>query len=288
MGKHGMAGQNRGRGVAPGEQECAQTPGVGKGPATDPTPPCDLCALLRHRLRKPSSRQHAQPGSGHGFRIALVTDDEATRLTARKMVEALRDGWSLDTYPPCCHAPGASRLTQESRRNEAKADRASGIPPNIILMGLTGPDLSEYACVRKLKALSPNFPVMIISSPCDGGSIMQGCLAGADGWLVNPVAPAKLAGAICSVAQGVPVLCEEAAKAIAIHLRRTGTSLCAHSLTPREQEIVGCLAAKLSDKEISDRLSMNMHTLHSHLGHIFKKLGVHNRREAVGKLLGAG
>jgi len=67
-------------------------------------------------------------------------------------------------------------------------------------------------------------------------------------------------------------------------LRRTGTSFCAHDQTAREQEIVGCLAAKLSDKGISDRLSMNMHTLHSNLGHVFKKQGVHNRRQAVRKL----
>jgi len=60
---------------------------------------------------------------------------------------------------------------------------------------------------------------------------------------------------------------------------------CAHDLTARDQEIVGCLAAKLSDKETSDRILMNMHTLHSHLGHILEKLGVHNRRQALKKMV---
>ena len=288
MGKHGMAGQDRGRGAAPGEQECAQKPGLGTGQATDPTPPCDLCTLLRHRLRKPSNRQHAPRGAGHGLRIALVTDDEATRLAARKVVVAQRDGWSLDTYLPCCHASGASRLTQKSPRSGEETDHASAIPPDIILIGLTSPELPQYACVRKLKALSPAVPVVIISGRCDGESIVQGCMAGADGWLVNPVAPANLARAISSVAQGVPLLCEETAKALVHFLRRKGTSLYAHDLTAREQEIVGCLSAMLSDKEISDRLAINKHTLHVHLVHLYKKLGVHSRRQAVRKLLGMG
>jgi DNA-binding NarL/FixJ family response regulator len=171
------------------------------------------------------------------------------------------------------------------------ADRAEcevsrlGVPPDIVLIGLARPTPAAFACVRKLKSLTPAIPMVIISGRCDGGAIVQACLAGADGWLVKPVLPAKLARAISSVAQGVPVLCEETVKALVHFLRRTGTSLSAHDLTAREQEIVGCLAAKLSDKEISDRLSMNMSTLHVHLVKLYKKLGVHNRRQAVRKLL---
>jgi len=217
-----------------------------------------------------------------------VTDDDATRLAARKMVEAQLDGWTLDIYDPCGHASGASRLTQKSRRSGEEAEHASVIPPDIVLIGMSGSDPSQHACVRKLKALSPGVPLVIISDLCDGGAVVQGCQSGADGWLLNSVAPARLARAISSVAQGAPVLCEETAKALVHFLRRKGTSLYAHDLTPREQEIVGCLAAMLSNKEISERLAMKKETLHVHLVHLYKKLGVHNRRQAVRKLLGAG
>jgi DNA-binding NarL/FixJ family response regulator len=287
MGKHGMAGKDRGRGAAPGGQECARTVGAGGGQATDPTRPCELCALLLRRLRKPSIIRQVPPGAGHGLRIALVADDDATRLAAQKMVEAQRDGWTLDIYDSCGHAPGASRLTQKSRRSGEETDHATGIPPDIVLIGLSGPDLSHCTCVRKLKALSPTVPLVIISGPCNGGSIMQGCQSGADGWLVNSIAPAKLARAISSVAQGAPVLCAETAKALVHFLRRRGTSLYAHDLTPREQEIVGCLAAMLSNKEICERLAMNKETLHVHLVKLYQKFRVHNRGQAVRKLLRA-
>jgi DNA-binding NarL/FixJ family response regulator len=279
-----MAGQERGpRSTGEKRPHAAAASG---GQAAHTAPPCDLCALLLGQCRKPSNRRHAPSGPDRGLRIALLANDKATYLAAWEMVEAQRDGWSLDTYHPCCHAPSAARLTQKSRRSGAEAGHASGIPPDIILLGLAGSDPSQYACVRKLKALSPAVPVVIISGRCDGRLIVQACLAGADGWLLNSVAPAKLARVISSAAQGVPALCEEAAGALVHFLHRTGISLYAPDLTAREQEIVGCLPAMLSDKEMSDRLSMNRQTLHSHLGHIFKKLGVHNRRQALRKLLG--
>ena len=55
--------------------------------------------------------------------------------------------------------------------------------------------------------------------------------------------------------------------------------------------MVGCLAAKLPDNEISDRLSMNMHTLHSHLGRIFTLLAggaIAGRRSKGYRLVGGG
>jgi two-component system nitrate/nitrite response regulator NarL len=113
-------------------------------------------------------------------------------------------------------------------------------------------------------------------------------MAGADGFLLKSITPEELVRALSSAAQGVPVLCDEAQKALMHFLHRAGRSLSSHDLTPREQEIVSCLAATLSNKEICERLCMEMNTLHVHLVHLFRKLGVHNRRQAFRKLLPQG
>jgi DNA-binding NarL/FixJ family response regulator len=274
-----MTGRDRGWGPA-GEKQARSAEGFGEL-NTGLTPRCSLCALLLHRLRSRPKPSPAPSGTARARRIALVTDDEATRCAAWKVVEAQRDGWSLDTYHPCCLAPGASGPAQKLLSAEAQA-------PEIILIGLVGPSPAGLACVRRLKALSPDLPVVVIVGKCDGPSVMQGCLAGADGWLVKPVVPVKLAQAIDSVAQGVPALSEQMQEALVNFLHRAGASLYACDLTPRQQEIVGCLAAMLSDKEISDCLSMSMNALHVHWVQIFKKLGVHNRRQAFRKLVLGG
>lgn len=52
--------------------------------------------------------------------------------------------------------------------------------------------------------------------------------------------------------------------------------------------MAGCLVANLCDKEISTRLGMAEATVHVHLTRLYRKLGVHSRRQAVAKLLGVG
>lgn len=56
-------------------------------------------------------------------------------------------------------------------------------------------------------------------------------------------------------------------------------------LTSREYEILSCLSKGYQDKEIADRLSISIWTVHSHLRKIFVKYGVHSRTEAVVKYL---
>ena len=84
------------------------------------------------------------------------------------------------------------------------------------------------------------------------------------------------------------MLCREAEKALLDFLHWTGATLSPQGLTRREREIVGSLAENLSNKENAVRLGVSTATVHAHLDHLFRKLGVHKRLEAVAKLLGGG
>jgi DNA-binding NarL/FixJ family response regulator len=142
--------------------------------------------------------------------------------------------------------------------------------------------------VRRIKALAPGLPVLIISGDSDPTSIVERCAAGAGGYVLKPLAPEELARALASVARGQPVLCPEAQKALlhTVHGAATATTLWARGLSSREQEVAGCLLAGWSEKDIADRLGIMYDTLHVHLVRIYKKLGVHSRKQAVAKLLG--
>ena len=71
-----------------------------------------------------------------------------------------------------------------------------------------------------------------------------------------------------------------------LHRAATATTVWFPGLTGREQGIAGCLVANLHDKEISDRLGMAGSTVHVHLVRFYSKLRVHNRQQAVARLLG--
>jgi len=252
--------------------------------ATDTGAPCDFCARLGRN--RPPKRRHAPSGTGHGLRIALVDDDEDTERAAREVTRAQHDGWRLETYHPCFLVREASGVRGVSCAKAVKGDDWCGSLADIVLVGLSSRDDARLACVRRLKGLAPDLPVLIISDRRDGASIAQYCMAGADGWLIRPLLPAELARAVRAAAEGGPVLCQEAEKALLDFLHRAGATLSSHGLTRREREIVGCLAENLSNKEIAVRLGVSTDTVHVHLGHLFRKLGVHRREQAVRKLLG--
>jgi DNA-binding NarL/FixJ family response regulator len=226
----------------------------------------------------------------HGLRIALVDDDAGMRLVARQMVEAQRDGWTLEVYHPSCLLQEAAGRKGSSRLKALARDHGPGSPPNIVLIGLSGPADARLAYVRKLKTLAPDLPVLVISSDRDEALMAECCAAGADGYLLKPLTPDDLASAVSSVVRGWPVLCREAQKAIldVLHRAATATTVWFPGLTGREQEIAGCLVARLHDKEISAHLGLAEATVHVHLARIYRKMGVHSRRQTVARLLGGG
>ena len=118
---------------------------------------------------------------------------------------------------------------------------------------------------------------MIISGFCDAASIVQCCMAGANGCFVKPVVASDLGLAVSSAAQGRLALCPQAERALMSFLYRAGMAASSLGLTWREQQIVGCLTEHLSDKEIGQRLGVATNTVHVHLVQLFRKLGVHSR-----------
>jgi DNA-binding NarL/FixJ family response regulator len=262
---------------------------VSGGLATHTAPPCDLCALCRQPAKPPNTHHWPRP-TPHGLRIALVDDDAATCLVARQMVQAQRDDWTLEVYHPSCPLREAASRKGSSRPSALEGDQGPGNRPDIILLGLAGHTDARLACVRRIKALAPALPVLIISGDSDVASIMGCSAAGADGYLLKPLAPEKLARAVLSAAQGWPVLCREAQKAIlnVLHRAATATTVWFPDLTGREQEIAGCLVARWRDKETAEYLRMARSTGHVHLVGLYKKFGVHSRQQAVARLLGVG
>ena len=82
------------------------------------------------------------------------------------------------------------------------------------------------------------------------------------------------------------MLCRQAERALMDFLHRAGAMSSPQGLTRREREVVGCLAENLSNKEIAVRLGVSTETVHVHLEHLFRKLGAHDRKQAVRRFLG--
>jgi DNA-binding NarL/FixJ family response regulator len=231
-------------------------------------------------------RGQAPSGGDHGLRIALVDDDEETRLAARQMVQAQRESWVLEVYHPDCPVREALGPEAVPRPNPPERRDRRSRRPDIVLIGLPNREASRLPCMRRLKAVAPDLPVLIISGQRDPAAIVQYCMAGAGGWLTKPLVLAELARAVRAAAQGSPVLCRQAAEALLDFLHQVGKSVSFHGLPQRQREILVCLGENFSNKEIAHRLGVSHETVHVQVGRLLRKSGAHTRKQLVKQLLG--
>ncbi len=321
MARTGMAAQ--GSGGEPVGRKHHGEPQVSGGPASqrttqdsrlktqdcDDAPRCDLCNLLRASQRQrnrppcPPLTQDSGRETQDFLRCALVDHDAGTRATAGEMVQQRRVGWTLVVYTPPERGHSCPRTLPTQGFGLKTQDSIRPYPPDVVLIALRGSGLSGLGCVRRLKALVPGLPVVVISERCDGAAIGQCCMAGADGCLTKPIAPEDLAWAVSEAAQGVRVLCGRAQGGAIEYIRHiaearpartaasplalalgaksppTGAGSC--RLNAREELILACLEEGLLYKEITDRLHISYSLMRKLQRRIFKKLHAANGAEAI-------
>ncbi len=161
--------------------------------------------------------------------------------------------------------------------------------PDVVVMDINLPDGSGIEGVEKLKRALPATQFLMFTIYEDHEQISKSLEAGASGYLLKRTAPEDLIRAIHEIRSGgVPLTPEVARRVIAAFQRRQAPAATAGSekLTQREEEILHLLSRGMLSKEIANQLSISIETVNSHLKHIYGKLHVRTRTEAVIKFMG--
>ncbi len=161
------------------------------------------------------------------------------------------------------------------------------IAPRVILMDIGLPGMSGIEGARRVKQLHPQGDVLMLTVFEDDSNVFQAICAGASGYLLKKSTPAEILHAVSQVtAGGVPMTPLIARKVMTMFRDfAPAPSDSAARLTPREKEVLGALVDGLNYKEIADRLFISLETVRNHLRHIYKKLQVHSKSEAVAQAL---
>lgn len=158
------------------------------------------------------------------------------------------------------------------------------VAPDVIIMDIQLPDGTGIEATAKIKRMLPGTQIIMFTVHEDTEQIYKALEAGASGYLIKRTAPQNLVKAIQDVKEGgVPMTGEVARKVIASFRRAAGAA--SEKLTRREEEIMQLLIVGCLSKEIADKLSIGLETVNSHLKHIYEKLHVRSRTEAVVKYL---
>jgi len=168
--------------------------------------------------------------------------------------------------------------------------------PDVVLLNIDGVNgHAGLECIRNLRPFHPEIAFIVCTAQDDDEKIFEALCAGAGGYMLRRSSPAELLRAIREVHEGgAPMSGGVARKVVSVfqvndsggegwnplHARR-GKSL--PSLSNRENEILQHLAAGLLYKEIAAQLFISPETVRKHVYHIYEKLQVGNRVEAINK-----
>ncbi len=169
---------------------------------------------------------------------------------------------------------------------EAALRRLPADQPDVVLMDINMAGMDGIECVRRLKTLTPQIQIVMLTVYEDTEQIFKALAAGATGYLLKRHEPDELLQAIQDVqAGGSPMSNSIARKVVASFQTADPAGEKQNLLTSREQIVLDYLAQGLAYKQIGDQLGISINTIRTHLRHIYEKLHVQSRTEAVAKYL---
>jgi DNA-binding NarL/FixJ family response regulator len=201
--------------------------------------------------------------------VSIVEDDAALRETLARYVDT-RGFRCLST-----HGSAEEALRELPR-----------IKPGVVLMDINLPHKNGIECVRELKALLPATKCIMLTAFEDADLIFQALAAGALGYLLKGVRPAKLLESIREVHDGgSPMSSQIARKVVAFFQKPRPQPPVGGQLSEREMQVLECLAKGLLYKQIAAQMGISMGTVRTYTQRVYEKLHVHTRTEAVVKFL---
>lgn len=202
------------------------------------------------------------------IRVIIADDHAVVREGTRQLLEREDD---LEVVGEAGDGEEAIRL-------------ATRVRPDVAIIDIAMPRLNGIEATRQIKALLPATAVLILTAYDDDQYIFALLEAGAAGYLLKSVRSRELIDAVRAVHSGESVLHPVVARKV---LKRFVPS--AHKVkesrleqvSEREMQVLKLAAGGMSNKEIAGELSLSVRTVQAHLAHIFNKLQVGSRTEAI-------
>ena len=185
-------------------------------------------------------------------------------------------------------APGLELYGSFASMEEALAAFGSA-PVDVVLADIGLPGMSGIEGVKRLKAIQPEAQVLMLTVFADNTHIFEAICAGASGYLLKDTPREKLLAAIQELANGgAPMSAAIARKVVTMFQNAPPVQPGSVALSPRELEVLRLLADGHVYKTAADRLQVSIDTVRYHVRHIYEKLHVHSKSEAVMKAFKQG
>lgn len=200
--------------------------------------------------------------------VAIIEDNRIVRQTLME--------W-INSAPECrCVCACAT-----AREGLAEIPRCR---PDVVLMDINLPGgESGISCTSQLKKLLPQLQVIMVTVYKDHDLIFQALQAGACGYLLKRSSREEVIRAITEVESGGAPMTGEIARMLVETFQKSAVQKLDDDLSSREMEVLMLVGKGLTNKDIAGHLNISSHTVANHLRHIYEKLHVHCRVQAINK-----
>jgi DNA-binding NarL/FixJ family response regulator len=180
-------------------------------------------------------------------------------------------------------ATGTIEIVAEAGTGDEAVRAATQHAPDVVLMDIRMPGMDGIEATRRL----PNHRVLILTTFGLDDYIIDALRAGASGFLLKDAPTQEVVEAVRAVAAGDAVLAPGVTRQLLDQVGRRLPSTVSRApaglaqLTDREQQVLGMLAAGMSNAEISEALVLSEATVKTHVSRVLGKLGLRDRVQAV-------
>ncbi|MGO4258567.1 response regulator [Marmoricola sp. RAF53] len=201
-------------------------------------------------------------------RVLVVDDQDLVRHGLRMILEL-----------------GGIEVVGEAADGAAAVSAAAGLSPDVVLMDLRMPVLDGVEATRRIVAAGTARVLALTTFDADQ-HVADAIRAGAVGFLLKDVTADGLVDAVRRAAAGEPVLAPAVLARLMTHFSDHPPATLRvppgfAELSDREREILALIGAGRSNSEIAEELVISMATVKTHVRHVFAKLDLRDRAQAV-------
>ncbi len=196
-------------------------------------------------------------------RIIIVEDDHIIRNAFVTLIQQSGDYTVANAYSNA----------------EAAIKNVKDDAPDICLMDIELPGMNGIEAIPKIKVLSPNTQVVVVTVYENDDLVFKALCEGASGYLTKNTPPQKLIDSLKELENGGAPMSTNIARLVVSSFHKNRQS----PLTARELEVLELLSSGKSYSTIADQLFVDKETVKSHIKNIYLKLEVHSKAEAIEK-----
>jgi len=198
----------------------------------------------------------------------LIADDHAIVRTGLRTL--------LKTEP-------TMELVGEATGGYEAIDLVEKTRPDVLVLDLSMPDLDGIAVTKRIKPLFPDLQILILTIHADEGLLREAMKAGASGYVLKRAAEAELISAIHVILRGDVYVDPSMVRTLLGETLKPAVTRAssAERLTPREIEVLKCIAEGYTNRQIGVELGISVRTVEGHRANVLAKLGLKSRVELV-------